>query len=290
MTLQKTRDQAGLLGKTVLQILGGVLVFVLGTGLVFGLLTVLHLEDAVLHDPLTRAWADLLLGLVLAGLFVLYAHKLGGASAGSFSFAFRRKDAAFALLAGALTLGLAAVYMLILDRTGAHPLTIALPPLGLLLIGLVGEFGVIHEEVLNRGYILPLLRSRYGTATALLVSALLFSLTHAIFKKVDFLLVSHFLVGIALGYLYLKSGSLLLATVVHAFHNFAADLFLQGNQEGVSLGIGFFQFSLRLGALERLAFDVLLMLATLTLTYWVYGRGSRLWEISPRLKQLWGAR
>jgi hypothetical protein len=33
---------------------------------------------------------------------------------------------------------------------------------------------------------------------------------------------------------------------------------------------------------------VLLMLATLALTYWVYGRGTRLWEISPRFKQLWG--
>lgn len=264
------------------------LVFVLGTGLVFALLTVLRLGDAVMHDPFTRAWADLLLGLVLAGLFVLYAQKLGGASARSFSFTFSRKDAAFALGAGALTLGLTAAYMLVLDRAGAHPLTIALPPLGLLLIGFVGGFGVIHEEVLNRGYVLPLLRSRYGTVAALLGSAVVFSLIHAIFKTPNFMLVSHFLVGIALGYLYLKSGSLFLTTAVHAFHNFAADLFLQGNQEGVSLGIGFFQFSAHLGALERLTFDVLLMLATLGLTYWVYGRGTKLWEPAPGLKKIWG--
>ena len=289
MTLSKTHNQAGLLGKTVLQILGSVLVFVLGTGLVFGLLSVLRLGDAVMHDPLTRAWADLLLGLVLAGLYVLYAQKLGGVSARAFSFAFSRKDAAFALGAGALTLGLAAAYML-LGRAGAHPLTIALPPLGLLLIGFVGGFGVIHEEVLARGYFLTLLRSRYGTGWAILGSAVLFSLIHAIFKTPNFMLVSHFLVGIALGYLYLKSGSLVLTTLLHAFHNFAADLFLQGNQEGVSLGIGFFQFSAHLGAAERLTFDVILMLATLGLTYWAYGRGTKLWEPAPRLKKIWGDR
>ncbi|MER3482205.1 MAG: hypothetical protein C4332_02635 [Meiothermus sp.] len=290
MTLRKVPSEVGVAANTILRILGAELTFVLGTGVVFGLLLALRLGDAVLHDPLTRMWADLLLAAVLSGSFVLYGQKLGGVPARAFSFAFGPKDAVFALLAGILTLGLAAGYMLLISRSGAHPITAVAPSLGLLLIGFLGEFGVLHEEVLNRGYILPLLRSRYGTAWALLVSAVLFSLSHAIFKRVDFMLVSHFLVGIALGYMYLKSGSLTLTTTVHAFHNFAADLFLQGNNNGVSLGIGVFQFSAHLGALERLAFDLLLALATLGLTYWAYGRGTRFSEASARLPSVGTAR
>jgi membrane protease YdiL (CAAX protease family) len=280
--------KASLLFQTALQILGAVLVFGLGTGAVFAVLLALKLGDAVMHDPVTRMWADLGLAAVLSGLFVLYAQKLGGVPARAFSFAFSAKDAAFALGAGALTLGLAAAYMLLLGRAGMHPVTVVMPPLGLLLIGFLGEFGVLHEEVLSRGFIFRRLQSRYPTLAALLVSAVLFSLTHILFKKVDFLLVSHFLVGIALGYMYLKSGSLLLTTAVHAFHNFAADLFLQGNNDGVSLGIGMFQFSARLSAPERLAFDVLLALATLAITYFVYGRGTKVWEPAERLRTVWG--
>lgn len=286
MILQKSQAKVEVLGKSILQVLGGVVVFVLGTGLVFGLLMALKLGDQVMHDPFTRMWADLLLAAVLTGLFLLYAQKLGGVPARAFSFAFSPKDAAFALAGGAITLGLAAAYMLWLGHTGAQPLELVAPSLGLLLLGFIGEFGVLHEEVLSRGYFFTLLQPRYGVGWAWLASAVLFSLSHVIFKKVDFMLVGHFLVGIALGYMYLKSGSLVVTTIVHAFHNFAADLFLQGNNDGVSLGIGWFQFSHHLGAAERLTFDVALTLAMLGLTYWVYGRGSKLLEPSVRL-QAW---
>lgn len=280
--------KASVLFQTTLQILGAVLVFGLGTGAVFGVLLALKLGDAVMHDPVTRMWADLVLAAVLSSLFVLYAQKLGGVQAKAFSFAFSVKDAAFALGAGALALGLAAAYTLLLSRAGMHPVTVVMPPLGLLIIGFLGEFGVLHEEVLSRGFIFRRLQSRYPTLAALLVSAVLFSLTHTLFKKVDFLLVSHFLVGIALGYMYLKSGSLVLTTAVHAFHNFAADLFLQGNNDGVSLGIGVFQFAARLTAPERLLFDLILALSTLAITYFVYGRGTKLWEPAERLEAVWG--
>lgn len=290
MILQKSQSKTGMLAQTILQILGGVLVFVLGTGLVFGLLLALKLGDGVMHDPFTRMWADLLLAVVLAGLFLLYAQKLGGVPARAFSFTLSPKDALFSLVAGAITLGLAAAYLLWLSHTGAHPLKLVVPSLGLLLIGFIGEFGVLHEEILSRGYFFTLLQSRYGVGWALLASAVLFSLSHAFFKKVDFMLVGHFLVGISLGYMYLKSGSLLVTTTVHAFHNFAADLFLQGNNEGVSLGIGWFQFSSPLGAAERLAFDLVLALAMLGLTYWAYGRRSKLLEPSARLQSAWNWR
>jgi len=287
MTLSKPLSNQATLRQIALQILGAIGVFVLGTGLVFGLLLALGLGNAVMHDPVTRMWADVLLAGVLSGLFLLYAQKLGGVPAKAFSFAFGVKDAGFALGAGLLTLSLAGGYMVLLNRVGIHPFTVELPSVGLLLIGFLGELGVLQEEVLNRGFIFRRLLSRYPALVSLLVSAGLFSLTHLFFKKPDFLLISHFLVGIALGYLYLKSGSLVVTTVVHAFHNFAADLFLQGNNDGVSLGIGVFQFAQRLTAPERLIFDVLLALTMLGFTYVVYARGTRLWEPAKRLKAVW---
>ncbi|MCH5285800.1 MAG: CPBP family intramembrane metalloprotease [Christensenellaceae bacterium] len=71
------------------------------------------------------------------------------------------------------------------------------------------------EEILMRGYLLQGLSVRYGHLIALLVSSLLFALLH--FNMVQML--SAFVCGIALGLLYLRTGSLFCCILTHAGYN-----------------------------------------------------------------------
>lgn len=273
--------------KLILRIIGGIAAFLVGVGLVFGVVAILGLARAVTEEPAARAVADLVLGLVVSGLVLFYAQRWGGVPRRAFAFTWDSRGVLLALAAGAATLALAAIYIYWLGQSGAHPLTIVTPPLGLLIIGFLGEFGVLHEEVLSRGYFLPLLQQRVGMGWALVIGALLFSLTHIFFKGVNFMLVTQFLAGLAFGYLYIKSGSLWTAVVVHACHNFATDLFVTGNDSGVSLGIAVFHFAERLSMFERWGFDILLTLMIVGLTYLCFGRGARFLAPHPRLRQRW---
>lgn len=73
----------------------------------------------------------------------------------------------------------------------------------------------IAEEVLMRGYILGGLHSKYGTAVALLVSALLFACLH--FNMVQ--TISALFCGIILGFLYLKTKSIFCCILSHFLYN-----------------------------------------------------------------------
>lgn len=73
----------------------------------------------------------------------------------------------------------------------------------------------IVEEILFRGLILESCRERFGRTTAVFVSAFLFGLIHIVPLQV----VNAFVVGLILGYVYLKTGSLLSAMIIHAVNN-----------------------------------------------------------------------
>lgn len=76
----------------------------------------------------------------------------------------------------------------------------------------------VTEEILMRGFLLGGLSVRYGSAAALLVSALLFALLH--FNMVQTL--SAFVCGIFLGLLYLHTGSLFCCVLAHSGYNLIA--------------------------------------------------------------------
>lgn len=73
----------------------------------------------------------------------------------------------------------------------------------------------ILEEVLFRGLILESCKERFGKGVAVFVSALLFGLIHIVPIQV----INAFVVGIILGYIYLKTGSLLSVIILHAINN-----------------------------------------------------------------------
>lgn len=73
----------------------------------------------------------------------------------------------------------------------------------------------ILEEVLFRGLIFESCRERFGRGAAVLISALLFGLIHVIPVQV----INAFVVGLILGYVYLKTNSLLSVIILHGVNN-----------------------------------------------------------------------
>ncbi len=76
----------------------------------------------------------------------------------------------------------------------------------------------VVEEALMRGFLLDGLRDGYGTAAALLISAVVFALLH--FNAVQTL--SALVCGLALGLLYLHTGSVLCCVLAHFGYNAAS--------------------------------------------------------------------
>jgi membrane protease YdiL (CAAX protease family) len=80
---------------------------------------------------------------------------------------------------------------------------------------LVGVLPGICEEVLCRGFLLGLVRPRWGATWAVVISAVAFALFHLEPHK----LVAMTLIGILLGYIVVWSGSLYPAMFAHALNN-----------------------------------------------------------------------
>jgi len=264
----------------VLRLAGAQVTMVAATGVVFGLFLLLGLAPLISDDYVVRSLADVALAVAVSASVVVYAHYLGGVRFREFLLGWTRRDSVFITIMTVLILSMAAVYVLLVRGAGAF--AVAVPALPVLLVGIVGELGVVHEEVLARGFFLRLLNKHTGVVTAILVSAALFSIGHLIFKKADFMLVGHFMAGIAFGYAYLKSGTLLVPILMHFVGNLSADLFIQGDNEGVSLGMGVFQFPQHLGAGERLPYDLALMVVELVVVWAVYSRRQPILQAHPR--------
>ena len=80
----------------------------------------------------------------------------------------------------------------------------------------------ILEEILFRGLILESCRERFGNGVALFVSSLLFGIIHVVPVQV----INAFVVGFILGYIYLRTRSLLSVMLLHAINNAVAYLTL----------------------------------------------------------------
>jgi sodium transport system permease protein len=75
--------------------------------------------------------------------------------------------------------------------------------------------GAISEEIAFRGFILSGLQQRFRPATAIFLSSFLFALS----QMNVFQFVPHFLLGAVLGFLVLRTGSLLPGIVLHLLYN-----------------------------------------------------------------------
>jgi len=93
--------------------------------------------------------------------------------------------------------------------------------IGLLIVVVV--WGPVGEELFFRGFVLPGLVRRFGVPAAVVVSSALFALFHV----APGMLVPTFLLGAALGWIYLKTGSIWPSIMVHGIQN-ALALYLAG--------------------------------------------------------------
>jgi membrane protease YdiL (CAAX protease family) len=85
---------------------------------------------------------------------------------------------------------------------------------------LVGLLGPIAEEIFFRGFVLPGLIKRLGVGRALVISSLVFGLFHIDPGAI----VPTFALGLALGWVYVKTGSIWPAIFAHGLHNTVAVL------------------------------------------------------------------
>ncbi len=93
----------------------------------------------------------------------------------------------------------------------------------------------ITEELLFRGIILQGLRKRFGDIGAIYMTALLFALMHMSFQQ----LIYPFILGSIMGYIVIRTGSLISSIVVHFINNFLVIMFaFIENTTGFSLEIG----------------------------------------------------
>jgi len=86
----------------------------------------------------------------------------------------------------------------------------------------------IFEEVIFRGIILGGLKKNYSIIAALMISALLFSISH--FTLVQ--LVPTFIAGLYFGYIYYKSDSLILSMFAHFSYNLLPIIIVQFQEIG----------------------------------------------------------
>ncbi|MGL4806341.1 MAG: lysostaphin resistance A-like protein [Bacteroidales bacterium] len=78
----------------------------------------------------------------------------------------------------------------------------------------------VLEEILFRGFLQKYLYRLKKPFVAILVAALLFSLSHYEINKI----FTTFLGGLLYGFIYYKSGSLLIAIICHSLHNLLCDI------------------------------------------------------------------
>lgn len=89
-------------------------------------------------------------------------------------------------------------------------------PLYLLSVLLMAVIPAICEELLFRGIVLHGLRSRFSDWGAILLSAIMFALMHGNLQQ----LVYPFILGAIMGWLVLRTGSLVSSILVHFINNF----------------------------------------------------------------------
>ena len=94
-------------------------------------------------------------------------------------------------------------------------------PLGFVLVVLsTAVFPALLEEFMMRGAVLGVLR-KFGDGFAIIASSLVFAVMHASLIQFAFA----FLVGIVLGFVTVKSGSIWMAVLIHAANNFVSVAF-----------------------------------------------------------------
>lgn len=105
----------------------------------------------------------------------------------------------------------------------------------LMYIFIIGVLPAIFEEFLFRGYVLQSLR-RFGDVFAIIISSLIFALFHGNFAQ----LPNAFIMGVALAFIAVRTGSLATGMVIHFINNTVItvlEVFLFSNLDEMTTGM-----------------------------------------------------
>lgn len=255
-----------------------------------GVLIYLNLFDDLKTDFLFAHSMYFTLGVLNTVLLFILIRVVDKKNPWQLGFGLTKKDAIFSLIATALSLLCVLTFIFILDYlnivvaqfTFKKVLTIDF--YWLLGIAMIGWFfAALKEEVLARGYFMMNL-TRFSIVNMILISAFLFMALHFVMGDFDpFKAASWFKGGIVYAYIYLKSGSLTVATIVHAAHNLVNDLVIHGSEGAIVL------LNTKVTTADKLYYEIGLSLVLLALTYLFYGKNGILTP-AENLKKFWNAK
>lgn len=158
-------------------------------------------------------------GLTLAGM--LTYRKLRGGHGRIARFSARGFDPVLLLWGLVFLLALGVVLEPLLSLLPAPPMDNL--GSGLWTLAALVVFAPVFEELICRGVVLESLRARYGVITAWLVSSLFFAVLHFQLQMA----LNAFFVGLVLAFLYIRTDSLWITILLHAFNNAAAYLLMR---------------------------------------------------------------
>ncbi|MFZ6644798.1 CPBP family intramembrane glutamic endopeptidase [Undibacterium sp. TJN25] len=201
------------------RIILGILATMLPVALTFGIV------QAVVEKSMRIVWPYLLATALCIGAYLLYVRLMEKRSAQELSLAGAGKELGAGLLSGTLLL---AVTMGALALAGAYSITGSNNNGTAVLIALAEPVMVgFFEEILFRGVIFRILEKSLGTRIALILSGVIFALSHAPNAGVTLLAIAiTFVAGIMFTAAYMATRRLWLAIGIHIAWNFClGDIF-----------------------------------------------------------------
>jgi membrane protease YdiL (CAAX protease family) len=252
-----------------------------------GVLILLNRFDDLQTDFLFANSMYMTLGVLNTVVILLLFNKVDKQNPWLLGFQIEKKDALFSSIAIVISFLTVLVFIWTLDYMEIVVAKFQFDQVlsgsfyKLLGIAIVGWFfAALKEEVLARGYFMANL-TRMSIPKAILMSSFLFMALHFVMGDFDpFKAASWFKGGIVYAYIYVKSGSLTVSTIVHAAHNLVNDLVIHGAEGALVL------LDTKVTTADKLIYEIILGTLLLGLTYLFYGKNGVLTP-AGNIKRLW---
>jgi uncharacterized protein len=210
-----------------------------------------------------------IISLLITGVILLIFKKVDKMPIKSMGFGLNRKSIIFMISVAVLMSGITILFLKIFKIDYQFNTEFFWVPSNYLLslVSSIGWFfGAFHEEVAGRGYFYANLR-KYGVAKLLWISSLIFMLLHIpVVGLSPYILFDLFLSGLCFMFIYMKSSSIWVVTIVHAFNNFLIDITLSG------MSYSIVKVSKTMPDIYDFYYGVLIDVSLLLITYIFYGK------------------
>ncbi|MFT4415367.1 lysostaphin resistance A-like protein [Fredinandcohnia humi] len=250
------------------------LLFLFVMGIFAGCYAILGLLDDVSTNIKLLHFNNILMGTALSFLTIYFFRKHTKKSVLVVGWHLNVRDRYFILVIFIITMLILGLFTLYLHQNQTRIIDIQIEKLNrldyyfLLLLALIGwMMAAVKEEVLSRGYVLFSL-SHGNIMWMILLSAFIFMAIHVPTNGFDvFKMSSWFMGGVAYAYVYIKSGSLLVATIIHMIHNFMNDWVL-GNNAAFAI----VELSQKVPQDDKLMYEIVLKVIIIIIASVFYGK------------------